>query len=338
MKLSVFILFSFLCFFGKAQVTGNVQNKKGEKIEFATIYNLTRKTSCITNANGLFQLQGNEGDSVIIQHLNYEPKSFTIKLKNNTYILTEKNIQLESINISPSIVVDLLKKSCQNTFEKLSKTSLSRVYFDYTLLKNEDTAHIVNLDLDVIHRKRKNMEDGENFKSYIVKKHVMLDSAKTGNMFFSNYIGRPLNLFIRNNLTKGFNIVKTEDSLNIIIQCSLKKSVSDSIMNWEVLIDKKDTCLHKISMITTLSYKNKKGTILTGNTSSYQFVNYISKNNKYYLDEVINKTSFQNLKNDSIFYTASFQYKTYQIVENEERREKGKYIPNNFFISKKYKN
>lgn len=338
MKISVFILFTILCFSGKAQINGKVQNEHGEKVEFATIFNHTQKTSCITNANGIFQLQAVVGDSIAIQHLNYEPKSFIIEINNNTYLLNEKNIHLEEINISPTIIVDLLRKSCQNTFDKLSKTSLSRVNYDYTLLVNEDTAHIVNLDLDVIHGKHKTLEAGESFKSYIVEKHVKLDSVKAGKMFFSNFIGRPLNLAKWKDLTKGFNIIKTEDSLNIKILCSLKKSVSDSTMNWEILIDKKDTCLHSVSMITTLPYRNKKGTVILSTTGSYQYVRFKNINNNYYLHEVRNGASIRHPENDSIFYTVTFRYKTYQTGENLEKRKNGKYIPDGTFTSKRYKN
>lgn len=338
MKTSILILFSIHCLLGNAQITGKVQNKQGGKVEFATIFNLTQKKSCITNANGIFLLQGEIGDSVIVQHLNYESKAFILKLDNDLYILAEKNIHLKSINISPAITVDLLKKSCRNTFEKLAMSSVSKVYFDYTLLNNEDTAHVVKLELDVVHQKRKNLEAGENFKSYVVEKQVKLDTIKTGNIFFSNYIGRPLNLFVWKDLTKGFNITKTEDSLNIEIHCYLKESVSDSIMNWIILIDKKDTCLHTVSMLSTLPFRNKKGTIKLSSMGSFQFVKFKNSDNNYYLDEVINSTSIRHPDSDSIYYTAIFHYKTYQIGKELEKRKNSKYIPNDTFISKQFKN
>lgn len=83
MKTIIIIFLSMICLFGKAQITGEVINEKGEKLEYATIYNLTRKTSSITNIEGFFSLKGEIGDSINIQHVHIFPLDSLLRTLNH---------------------------------------------------------------------------------------------------------------------------------------------------------------------------------------------------------------------------------------------------------------
>ena len=72
----IFVLNLFPLF---AQINGSVLSEKGEPVEFATIYNTSQKTSCITDSYGNFQIKGNIEDTIEIRHLNYKTKRFIVK-------------------------------------------------------------------------------------------------------------------------------------------------------------------------------------------------------------------------------------------------------------------
>lgn len=228
-----------------------------------------------------------------------------------------------------------MEKGCRNTFEKLAVKSLFRVFYSFILLVNNDTTHIVNLDLDVIHEKKKEFK--EVYKSYVVKSIVRYDAEKAGKKSFHNYVGMPINRFTFNKLIKYFIITKTEDQSYIIIYLNSKRSFNDSIMNWKVLISKKDLCLHEISMETTIPYINKEKKNVTEKNKYFQFVRYNCINGKYYLDEVINSHSFQSISNKNSIFVLT-HYKVYQEGGNFVERRKSIIIPKNYFFSNHYRN
>lgn len=336
MKTIFSLFFSVICFFGKAQIIGQVLNEKGVKLEYATIYNLTRRTSSITNSDGFFRLYGENGDSIRIQHVTHIASGFVINPNKSSYILEEKNIELQEIKVSPTQIIDLLERGCRNTYEKLAEISVSRVFYDFILVLNQDTAQVVNLDLDVIHKKKKKFDNGEIFKAYEISSSVRIDNVGAGKKSFKNYIGIPIDRFTWDKLIRAFSITKTEDPFDIIIYLNSKQSLSDSVLNWKFLISKEDSCFHEILMETTFPYVDRKKNIITEKNKYFQFAKYTSEKDKYYLDEIINTSSFKAIdKNGDISFTT--HYKTYQHGENLIRRKKGKIIPNNYFNSYNYR-
>jgi hypothetical protein len=338
MKTIIILFFSIICFLGKAQITGVVRNENGEKLEFATIYNFTRKTSSITNMEGFFRLNGKIGDSITIQHVTHISAGFIVTEKDDVYTLPEKSLVLPEVTVSPAHIFELFEKGLRSTFEKLADKSLSRVFYDYRFLVNNDTAHVVNLDLDVIHQKKKRFEEGDKFISYVVNNNFRLDTGRIGKALSSTYIGMPITMFKLNTIIpKNFNISKTEDAFDIIIYLNSKRAGIDSVMNLKVLISKEDSCVHEISIEHTFNMVDKKNKkIATEKDKSFHYGKYTEENGRYYLKEAIVSKS-ANPIGKSDHFSILYHYKAYQNGENLSRRKKGKLIPKNIFNSAEYK-
>ncbi len=338
MKILLCCILSVVSFYSTAQITGTLIDKDNKTVNFATIYNLTKKTSSITNIEGEFKLEGNVGDSIRIQHLNYFSGTFIIVDFNDTYILNQKSFSIKEVFISASYASALLKKSCDNTYSKLKNKNYYRGYLNYLLLTNNDTTQIVSVDLDLTHRKFNNLNQGEKINSFSIQERVVKDTASTGKLSIAKYIGFPLNGFIWKEIPNTFNYVKIEDSLFIKIYLLSKKSVLDSIMNCEVIINKKDTCLYSIAITNKNAFINKKNKEIIENNGSYQYVRYGFTNHTYYLAEFSNGFLIRDPQKENLLYKGSIYYKTYQTGVNLKKRKKRRRIPGNIFIPNQFKN
>lgn len=333
MKILILFFLLVLTFSLTAQIAGTVVNKDNVTVNFATIYNLTQKTFCITNSEGVFMLEGNVGDSIRIQHLNYFTQKFVIEANSLTYLLNQKSYKISEISISASFASQLLKKSCENTYKKLGNVNFYRGYLNYLLLENNDTAQMISVDLDVIHRKLNDLKQSEKINSFSVQERVVKDSVKTGNLSIRKYIGFPLNRFSWEELPNAFNYVKTEDSMFVKLYFLSKKSVLDSIMNWEVIINKKDSCLHSIAITNKNPIINKKSKEVIKNYGTYQYIRYGYANNNYYLAEFSNGFIVGDPHKENFSYKGSIYYITYQTGKNIKKRKNGLRIPENIFTS-----
>jgi len=123
------ILLTFLAFMivgltyaQKGKISGKlIDQKLNTPIELATIKVLKTNKFSVSNANGEFTIEANEGDEIEITHTSYQPK--TVKLQSNATIqLIAAQIQLNEIivdanplaDISQSeVIVDQLKRVTQ---------------------------------------------------------------------------------------------------------------------------------------------------------------------------------------------------------------------------------
>lgn len=233
------ICFIFLGYLLSAQITGNVNNETNKPVEFATIQNLTQKTSSITNEGGFFKLKGKTGDSIRIQHVNCKTKDFIVTKLHDNYLLERKFISLGEVEVTAQYVRGLLNKSCRNTFDKFrNKKTVSRGYFRYLSTNNADTTQVIDLDVDVVYRKKKNLGKGQSIIPYTMQSRNICDSttpfASIKPLYFKiNEVNAWANFF------ENFRYYKVEDT-SLIKLYFIGHGIEDKT---EITISKTDTCL-----------------------------------------------------------------------------------------------
>lgn len=232
-------------------ITGILKDKNKLPVEFATLYNLTQKTSSITNAFGEFKLEAQIGDSVKIQHLNYKSNYYKIQKKEEEFILVEKDFLIEEVMVSPQFAFDLFNKSCENTWKSFKEENTTKAYAKCTRkLYGKVVAQEAFLDLDIVQKKLQSYKKGEKTSIYRVQ-----EKTERLGKFPENDFLLDLNMFYPSiqqiywvDLPKSFNYLKREES-NFIKLVLSSKSTYDHKCNIEVSINKKDTTLHSFAMV-----------------------------------------------------------------------------------------
>lgn len=235
----------------KNLIIGTVTNKNKQPVEFATLYNSTQKTTCISNAQGKFKLVAEIGDSVKIQHLNFQSNNYKIQKKEEDFILVEKDFLIEEVMVSPQVAFDLFNKSCENTWKTFKEENTSRAYAKCTRkLYGEVVAQEAFLDVDMIQKKLSSYKRGEKTNIYRIQEKMEKHSD-----FPENDLLIDLNLFYPTiqqiywvDLPKSFNYLKREEN-NFIKLILSSKSTYDHQCNIEVAIHKKDTTLNYFAMV-----------------------------------------------------------------------------------------
>ena len=135
-SLSLLLVLILLCFNATPQekdyVSGKIVNKDNEPVEFATLFNFTQNTSCITDKKGIFRLRAKLNDSIRIQHLNYKTKEIEIKDTSLRFILSKKEFLIHEITVSPKAAFDLFNTACRNTWKTFKNENLTRAYCNVT--------------------------------------------------------------------------------------------------------------------------------------------------------------------------------------------------------------
>ncbi|MGE0018820.1 MAG: hypothetical protein AB7S72_04080 [Draconibacterium sp.] len=251
MKTTFSIFFSFLLSVSLfAQINGNVSGENGESVEFATIYNITQITSCITDSHGKFQINGNIGDSIEIRHLSYKTKRFVINNQNERYTIFPELFLINEVLISAKEAAMLFEKCCRNTFNKFRDFDYTRGYCRYLRKNNQDTTFLIDLDLDIIHRKVRKFEKDFNILPIIVQERILADGLKFEDDVSYNIAGfyPHINAINWVKISNDFSYYKSEDSLFINLYFIADKHIWDLPYNYEVKIFKADSCLSSIAM------------------------------------------------------------------------------------------
>ena len=102
-----FYLFLFFVLFGfnsEAQITGTIYDKNGEVLPFVTIYKEGTSKGTVSNLDGDYSLQLDDGEHVIIyKYIGFGVKKEAIILKGSVSIdivLKEELIEVEEVIIS----------------------------------------------------------------------------------------------------------------------------------------------------------------------------------------------------------------------------------------------
>lgn len=304
-------------------ITGTVQNKNGVPIEFATLYNITRKTSCITDSAGFFRLEAGVNDSVLIQQLNYQQEEFVIRKPVENFILTKKDFFIEEVTVSPQFAFDLFNKSCENTWRTFKEENITRAYCQSIRKDGGQISQVADFDLDIVQQKHKKYDRGEKIIPYKIQEKLET-KEQYNNKKFQIY----LNLFyplIQQiywvDLPEHFNYIKKEDAENIQLVL-ISKSTYDHTCNIEVTIRKKDTLLTSFAMVRKgMKLPLESVTFLDGMKQqesdtiyaekTYHYIKYDFAEGFGYLSEYAQGAVFSYSDNVSNTYEISEHLKTY---------------------------
>lgn len=338
MKNLLFIIFVFVSFISKSQISGKVFNENSETVEFATILNKSTKTSSITNKNGEFQLSGNVGDSIRIQHVNFKTNDFRVNKISDNYRLLEKNYSLGEVVVSANYAARLFELSCRKTYDKLKEENISRGYLRKVVVVEQDTTQLIDIDLDIVQKKQKSFNQKEKILPYKIQERIvesLQDSIKLNARIF---IFPQFNIIAWDKFEKYFNYFEIQDSQFINLYFLNKKSFQDSVTHIEVKIQRSDSCLYSVAMVSKKQLKNRKGEILKMQTKIFEYVKYDYKDGFSYLSECYRGIFLTNSDTGRKGLVKQF-FKTYNNgVANLEKRPDGRRIFDNEITNNLIKN
>jgi hypothetical protein len=231
-------------------ISGRVQNKNNEPVEFATLYNHTQKTSCITNNNGKFILHGEKGDSIRLQHLNYKTNEYVIHKPVENFVLLKKDFFIDEVIVSPKFAFDLFKKSCENTYKTFKAENISRAYVKCVIKLGKIEAQVVDLDLDIVQKKMKSYKRGEQIHTYKIQERIesLGKLPQIDFMLQLNFFYPTIQQIYWVDLPDQFNYIKKENSNSIQLILTSKSTCSHKC-NIEITIDKKDSTLLLLAIV-----------------------------------------------------------------------------------------
>lgn len=333
-----FITFLLSALVTKSQISGKVLNENHEPVEFATIFNKTAQTSSTTNKNGVFQLSGNIGDSVRIQHVNYKIKDFRINKISDNYILQEKNYSLGEVVVSANYAARLFELSCRKTYEKLKEENISRGYLRKVVVVEKDTTQLIDIDLDIVQKKQKSFNQKEKILPYKIQERIVENPEDSIKLNARIFIFPQFNMIAWDKFEKYFNYFEIQDLQFINLYFLNKKSFQDSITHIEVKIQKSDSCLYSFAMISKKRLKNRKGETLKMQTKISEYVKYDYKDGFSYLSECYNGIFLNNPETGRKGMVMQF-FKAYvNGAANLEKRSNGRRIFDNEITKSLIKN
>ena len=322
MKKSLFILYLFCSsLFARAQISGIIIDENKQPIEFATIYNLRNRMSSITNANGVFSLSGILGDSIRIQHLNYDILDAKTTDEKKTFILIGKVNNLREVPITAGYV--MIRKSCENTYKRFKGKNILRGYLRYFSTNDKDTTQIIDVDLDLVQQKLKDFNKGEKISPFKVQERNRI----LANNPFSGLKPLFLNIKFVNDWAVSVgraHYKKTEDDLVFKYYIVKNDSIdAGSIAGVEVVIQKSDTCLSTVKYFTTFPLKDKEDKSVKIKSHCW-YIKYEYINGFAFLSESMSKLILPNPENIDNELSVSLFYRTYNDgSENLKRRPEG---------------
>jgi hypothetical protein len=334
-----FIILLFADFISKSQITGKVFNEYDESVEFATILNKTTNASSITNKNGVFQLSGNVGDSILIQHVNYKTKDFRVKKISDNYRLLEKNYSLGEVVVSANYAARLFELSCRKTYDKLKDENISRGYLRKMVVVEKDTTQLIDIDLDIVQKKQKSFNQKDKILPYKIQERIVEKLQDSAKLNLRLNIFPEFNMIAWDKFEKYFNYFEIQDSQFIKLYFLNKKSFQDSITHIEVKIQKSDSCLYSFAMISKNRLKNRKGETLKMQTKIIGYTRFDYKDGFSYLLDNYKAIFLTNSETGRKDITAMQFFKTYNNgAANLEKRPNGRRIFDNEITKNLIKN
>ncbi len=327
--ISLFLILSN--FLVAAQISGTVMNENNTSLEKVTILNLNQKTSAITNKNGMFFLTGKVGDSIRIQHVSCITKEFEVKDVDANYILLQKNVNIGEVTVTAKYAISLFRKSCINTFNSFKDKNVYQGYFRYTSTIDEDTTQIIDIDFDIVQKKLRTIEKGEKIKPYKIQERneIQPTAPFCRTKPFFTYINQ---IYDWANFLGSSYSLKVEDSIQV------KLYFIGKFQKVEVAIQKDDSCLVSVTIVSTYPFTNKEG-VSVMNKKSYSKIEYAYEDGAGYIAEMSDILVLPNLKDNTKTLTFSQFYKTYNFeTENLKQRPHGHPVIGNSWDPRLIKN
>ncbi len=339
MRILFFITFVLIGFISKSQISGKITNENSEPVEFATILNKKTKASSITNKNGVFQLSGNIGDSVRIQHVNYKTKDFSVNKISDNYKLLEQNYSLGEVIVSANYAARLFELSCRKTYEKLKEENISRGFLRKVVVVEKDTTQLIDIDLDIVQKKQKSFNQKEKILPYKIQERIVEKLQDSTKLNLRLNIFPEFNMVPWDKFEKYFNYFEIQDSQFTNLYFLNKKAFQDSVTHIEVKIQKSDSCLYSIAKISKNRLKNRKGEVLKMQTKSIDYIRYDYIDGFSYLLERYDGIFLTNSETGRKDMTVNQFFKTYNNgAANLEKRPMGRRIFDNEITKNLIKN
>lgn len=333
MKKLVVLNYMFtICLISMGQIKGTVTDINTSPVKFAKIVNITSHSTSISNYDGEFILAGQLGDSIRIHHISYNDVEFEIKASDDSYLLSPKIYCIDEVVVSSKHALKLFKKSCENTFSRLKDNSIARGYLRYLKTENYDTLLIQDIDLDIERKKLKNFNEGERISIFKIQERTACASILKGKeLKLNKFICPPINQFDWEVFSKSYNYYEVVDSQYIKLYFLSKKSLTNIVSNFEIIIQKKDSCLLLVAKIYKGSLSNKSGKKLNL-TKSNSYIKYMNDSGFSFLSETFDSVLLPDPKKKGKNVEMSLYYKTYENgTHNSKLRPKGYKIHSNIF-------
>lgn len=272
----------------------------------------------------MFQLSGNVGDSIRIQHVNYKTTEFRILKINDNYTLSEKNYSLGEVVVSASYAARLFELSCRKTFDKLKEENISRGYLRKVVIVDKDTTQLIDIDLDIVQKKQKSFNQKDKILPYKIQERIVESLQDSAKLNLRMNIFPEFNMIAWDKFEKYFNYFELQDSQFINLYFLNKKSFQDSVTHIEVKIQKSDSCLYSFAMISKKRLKNRKGETLKMQTKIIGYTRFDYKDGFSYLLENCMGILLTNSETGRKDLTVKQFFKTYNNgAANLEKRPDG---------------
>jgi hypothetical protein len=226
--------------------------------------------------------------------VNYKTNDFRVNKISDNYRLLEQNYSLGEVVVSASYAARLFELSCRKTYDKLKDENISRGYLRRLVVVEKDTTLIIDIDLDIVQKKQKSFNQKEKILPYKIQERIvesLQDSIKLNARIF---IFPQFNIIEWDKFEKYFNYFEIQDSQFINLYFLNKKSFQDSVTHIEVKIQKSDSCLYSVAMISKKLLRNKKGETLKMQTKTFEFIKYNYEDGFSYLSECYNGIFLNN--------------------------------------------
>lgn len=325
--------------FSFGQIEGFIVNTDSMPIQFAIITNLANHATSTTNNAGKFLIDGDLEDSIQIQHVAFVVSKLKVSKNNDTYMLTTKNNFLTEVVVKPDFVIELFKRSCENTFNKLMSNSVFNGYLRYIKTENHDTVIVQDMDIDVERQKLKDFNKGEKIAIFKIQERSVCDSSQQKKRWKMNkYICPPINQFAFGRINAHYNNYKIENSEYIKLYLLSKKTRPDFISNFEIVIQKIDSCLIFFAHVyqgPLVNIREKK----TDTVKTLSYTKYEMEDGAFYLSETFDRLIIPENSTGGKNIEMSLFYKTYNNgFSHSNLRPKGRQIRDNIFDPSKVKN
>ena len=325
--------------FSIGQIEGFIVDTDSMPIQFAIITNLANHSMSTTNNAGKFLIDGDLEDSIKIQHVAFVISKLKVSKNNDTYMLTTKINFLTEVAVKPGFVIELFKRSCENTFNKLKINSVLNGYLKYIKTENHDTVIVQDMDIDVKRQKLNDFKKGEKIAIFKIQERSVCDSSQQKKRWNMNkYICPPINQFAFGRINAHYNSYKIENSEYIKLYLLSKKTQPDIISNFEIVIQKIDSCLIFFAHVYQGPFENIKEK-KTEQVKTLSYTKYEMEDGAFYLSETFDKLTMPENNTNEKNIEMSLFFKTYDNgFAHSNLRPKGRQIRDNIFDSNKVKN
>ncbi len=325
-----------------AQISGQVIGSDGIPVNYATVFNLSSQTGCITDSVGFFNLIASFSDSIRVQHLSYKTGNFGLGKNLDQYKLDRNLNEIKEITVSKLYAGWLAVRSGEKAISRMQHEPRDRMYCNAVRTLNKDTLDQIFTDLDFERNKTGNGLINNRFieiQRYCQQLNHDMDPFPE--QVLGSYLF-PL---------KGLPVIKEEkdnekamnddcvfcistDSQFIRVSLIPKKEAPLYRPVFELTISKLDTCLVGFAMATYPSTSNpsKKLENKPEKSDNAFFYQISFENGLGYISRIYSELNLYGIK-DNNKYANKFTFNLNNYAHSSEKLKKrsGKWIINNIF-------